>query len=128
MRTLFEEIQAAARDGHLPCACAFALALRLKVEPLEVGQGATSLGVRITRCQLGLFGRPNGAEGRLVRSGSQPDEGMRAAIASRLVDGRLPCSEAWGIAQETRRSRRDVARATESLGVRISACQLGCFR
>ena len=53
-------IREQAREGTLGCAAAFRIAEELDVTPLPVGQTADALGVRLTRCQLGLFdyGRP----------------------------------------------------------------------
>ena len=54
---LLEEVERRARDGRLPCAVALELAAELGVAPLAVGQAANRLGVKITDCQLGCFGR-----------------------------------------------------------------------
>ncbi len=41
--------------GQLSCARAWAIARRLRLERLTVGQAADALGIRIGRCQLGCF-------------------------------------------------------------------------
>ncbi len=128
METIAEEIRKAAPEGRLSCARAFELALALGLDPAAVGQEATSLDVRITHCQLGLFGANALGKGRIVKPALLTTEEEREAIRARLILGRLPCREAWAIAEETGRSRLAVAQAAEALGVRISACQLGCFR
>ena len=48
-------------------------------------------------------------------------------ILSSLVDGRLPCLVAFGVAREVKVSRRQVGDAANSLKVRVVDCQLGCF-
>ncbi len=52
---LAEEIMASLVDGQLPCAAAFEVARKVKVTPREVGDAATKLQVRISKCQLGCF-------------------------------------------------------------------------
>ncbi len=52
---LRSEVFASLTEGRLPCATAHGLARRLNVAPREVGDTATMLSVRISRCQLGCF-------------------------------------------------------------------------
>ncbi|MHC4714881.1 MAG: hypothetical protein ACYTAN_16685 [Planctomycetota bacterium] len=49
------ELKAASADGRVPCKGALALAVRLDVEPREVGAAANELGIKIVACQLGCF-------------------------------------------------------------------------
>ncbi len=49
------EVLAALTEGRLPCVVAHGLARRLNVTPKEVGDTATLLSIRISRCQLGCF-------------------------------------------------------------------------
>ncbi len=51
------EVLKIAQDKKLPCIKALALAKRLKVQPIEIGKAANELGIKITNCQLGCFGR-----------------------------------------------------------------------
>ena len=44
-------------DGRLSCASALALAEEFGVAPLEVGEAANELGIKIVACQLGCFGQ-----------------------------------------------------------------------
>jgi len=46
----------AAAERRLSCAEALAIAERLGVEPLVVGEVANALGIKIVDCQLGCFG------------------------------------------------------------------------
>ena len=52
-----EEVKRRAPGGRLPCAVALELAAELGVAPLAIGQAANRLGIKITDCQLGCFGR-----------------------------------------------------------------------
>jgi len=112
-------------EGKLPCAAAFKVARRLEVSPQQVGEVADELGVKISRCQLGLFGY--GPKGKPLEPAQEVEVELEARIRDRVVEGGLPCATVWDIAHELAMRRIDVARAAESLGVRITRCQLGCF-
>jgi len=127
--SLAEAVRGALVDGALPCADAFRIAKELKVAPAEVGRAADELGVKVSRCQLGLFGYGPKAEGkhRIVRPLAEVPPELAAEVQARLVEGRLPCAAAWAVAERLGRTRLEVSGAAEALGVRISRCQLGCF-
>lgn len=52
-----KELLKVAKDKRIPCVKALALAKRLKVKPIEIGKAGNELGIKITDCQLGCFGR-----------------------------------------------------------------------
>jgi len=54
---LAAELRRRAAGGRLPCAAALAIAEELGVARPEVGRAANQLGIKITDCQLGCFGR-----------------------------------------------------------------------
>lgn len=116
-------------EGMLPCAAAFRVAEELGVEPLEVGRTADEMGVRLNRCQLGLFGYGPKAEGRhkIVRPADVVEPGLAQAIQDGLSEGRLPCRVAWEIAGTLGIPKMEVSAAAEALGIRIVRCQLGAF-
>ncbi|HID89827.1 MAG TPA: hypothetical protein EYP52_09005, partial [Anaerolineae bacterium] len=99
------------------------------LEPLEVGQTADALGIRLNRCQLGLFGYGPKAEGRhkIVQPAETVEPGLAQAIRDNLVEGKLPCRAAWDIASALRIPKMDVSAAAEALGIKITRCQLGAF-
>jgi len=117
--------------GQLPCVRAFQLARRLGVSPAEVGAAADAAGVHVSRCQLGLFGYGPKAEGKskIVRT-MNPVPATLAEKLQAAVDptGRLACSAVWDVARQARISRLDAAGAVEGLGLRVTECQLGCFK
>jgi hypothetical protein len=130
MDEIAEAIRAAASEGGLTCAAAFSIAQRLRVEPLEVGQQADALAVRLSRCQLGLFGYGPKSEGKHRRVSAMSDvpSDLEAAIRSAAQrDGKLSCAAAWSIADDLSVSRQTVSDAAEGLDVRIRDCQLGAF-
>ena len=119
------QIEGSLTEGRLPCASALKISRRLEVSPQEVGEVADELDVRISRCQLGLFGY--WPKGKPLEPAQEVGEELQARIKDGVVEGGLPCATAWDIAGELTMKRIDVARATERLGVRITQCQLGCF-
>ncbi len=126
---LAQAVRAALIEGMLPCAEAFRVAETLTVAPVDVGAAADELGIKVSRCQLGLFGYGPKAEGkhRIVQPLSQVPPEMSEEIKARLQEGRLPCAAAWAVAKRLGRSRLEVSSAAEALQIRVSRCQLGCF-
>jgi len=130
MSKVAEAIREALVEGQLPCAVAFQVAERLGVEPLQEGQEADALEVRLSRCQLGLFGYGPKTEGKHRRVNAMHDVPPELALAIRTSvgpDGRLSCAAAWRIAAELQVPKQTVSDAAEGLGVRIALCQLGAF-
>jgi hypothetical protein len=122
---------AEAEQGQVPCARACQLSRRLGVPLAEIGAVADAAGVRISRCQLGLFGYGSKAVGKskIVRA----RDAVPPALAERLrgeVDerGKLTCSAVWAVARQSRVSRLRAAGAAEGLGLQVRDCQLGCFK
>ena len=113
----------------MPCAVAHYIAAELNVPPLEVGKTADETGVRITMCQLGLFGYARkGSPAYRVRTPMEnvPEE-LAQAIQAATTNGRVPCAALWTLADECGLSRQEVANAVEGLGIKVKPCQLGCF-
>ena len=130
MENMAQAIREHLVDEQLPCAAAFAIAESEGLGPLEVGEEADRLGVRLSRCQLGLFGYGPKAEGRHRRIKPMQDvpPELAAAIQSSLgKDGKLTCADAWRIAEQLGIAKQTVANAIEGLGLRIMRCQLGAF-
>ena len=130
MNRIEQAIKEALVDGQLPCEAAFAAATSLDIAPIEVGMEADRIGIRLSCCQLGLFGYGPKAEGKhrrvkpLLDAPPNLAKGIRAALGA---DGKLSCAEAWRIADRLHLSRQTVSDAVEGLGLRISQCQLGAF-
>jgi LAO/AO transport system kinase len=59
---------------------------------------------------------------------TEGNEAIEARVREGAEDGKLPCAVAFKIAEEMKVSRLAVGEAADRLGVRISRCQLGCFR
>jgi hypothetical protein len=117
------------QGGRLSCAAAFQVGQDLGVEPLTVGRAADALGVRLSRCQLGLFGYGPKARGehKVVVAAPQVDARLADALRRRSEGERLSCAAAWEIASAFEMPKMRVAAAAEALGVKIVHCQLGAF-
>ena len=127
---LAAEIKGRVLDGTLSCAEAFAVADRATVPPLDVGRAADVLKVKLSHCQIGLFGYPGRGKG-WDRSGAGlgpvPD-GLEAAIKRRAGrEGRVTCSGLWELAELYGVPRILIGDAADRLGIRIVDCQLGAF-
>ena len=114
-------LRAAGPDKRLSCAAAFEVCSAQSASPEQVGQTADALGIRLTLCQLGLFGRGDDGAAR-----QPPSPALLEAVAAHGQRG-LPCVEAWRIADSLGVCRRDVGAAADMVGTKIISCQLGCF-
>lgn len=126
-----EKIAAAVREkvanGRIACAEAERIGKELGVALADVGRTVDLLEVRISRCQLGLFGYDGEAKGKSVRPAEQVTPEIEEAVRSRLEGGRLPCRCAWQIAEAMNIPRMQVSSACETLKIKIKPCQLGAF-
>jgi hypothetical protein len=118
-------------DGQLPCNQAFAIAQNLGVEPLRVGLLANEADIRISRCQLGLFGYGPKAEGKhkIVHAMDNVPERLAARLRAESEDGELgiTCAEIWRTADGLGYPRLEASSAVEAMGLKVTRCQLGCF-
>jgi len=128
--TITFEMKRRLKDGLLSCAAAFAAAEALGVSPAEVGRTADVLQIRLSLCQLGLFGFPGHAKGwDQAKAAEKPvpaglEEGLRSAHGGK---GELSCLAIWRIAERFGVSRIQAGYIADKLGLRIRPCQLGAF-
>jgi hypothetical protein len=113
-------------NGRLPCAVAFDIASRLSVAPAEVGITADLLNIKLSKCQLGLFGYQ--PENKVIRPDRATEGSLKEAIWEAQLDRHLSCESAWAIAARFRVGKLAVGNACEALGIKIRDCQLGAFR
>jgi len=113
------------KDGAASCAALCRIADDLHIPPAEVGVAADLMEVRVTRCQMGLFGYT--PESRIIKPTDEVSSELEGAIRESLVDGRIPCLSSWQVARRFGVAKMDVARACETLHIKISSCQLGAF-
>lgn len=117
-------------DGRLPCAAACEAADALGVAPIAIGRTADRLQIRLTACQLGLFGYPGHAKGweQAGVSGLPVPDGLEAALRSaRSERGEISCSRLWQVAQHFSVPRIQVGWLADRLGITVRDCHLGAF-
>ena len=127
MNALRDRLRESATNGDLPCALAHQLATSCAVPPRVVGETADSLGIRITHCQLGLFGYDAFGEKRWTRRLATLPPDFERDVHQACTNGRLTCAAAWLLADERGLPRLLLGAIAETLDVRICDCQLGCF-
>jgi len=54
-------------------------------------------------------------------------EEIKKLVLQSQKNGKISCKKALEIAQSLKVSTRDVGRVIDELGIKIVACQLGCF-
>ena len=117
-------------NGQLACEAAHFIANELEIDPLFVGDQATSTGIRITHCQLGFFGyaEKRGMPGyKIVQKLDLVPEAIATAVRQAVRDGEISCAALWEIGQAQDISRLDMGNIAETLGIKTRPCQLGCF-
>lgn len=114
--------------SELSCGIAEMISKELQVSLSEVGTTADLLGIKINKCQLGLFGwgnKPN--HGKDIHPiNSFPIE-IKLVLDGVAKNGRVSCASVWAIADRFGKDRKLVSSVCESLGLKIFACQLGTF-
>ncbi len=112
-------------DNKMSCAAAEEIAQVSGVTLAQIGVALDILNIRITECQLGLFGY--GQKKKIVQEALEVVPSLNDAIRQELVGGRLPCAAAWEIARKLNLPRMKVSAACEALQIKIKPCQLGAF-
>ena len=125
-RTIADALRKCSAEGNVPCTEAFRIAEEMNVEPSEVGRTVDILEMKIIKCQLGLFGHEKGKR-LIVKPAETVPPDLEEAIRAGLVNGRLPCATAWGIAKRFNVAKMGITSACERLNLHISQCQLGAF-
>jgi hypothetical protein len=120
-----KRMQEAAEGRQLACARVFKIASTSGVSASEAGKTLDLLKIKLTKCQLGLFGYT--PDKSIVKPAEQVSPELESAIRSRVEDERLACVQAWQIADELHLKKLEVSCAAEALGIKIKPCQLGAF-
>jgi len=56
-----------------------------------------------------------------------PEE-IRTAIQAKAVEGKVPCKAMLDLASETETTASQIGDICNELNIKVSACQLGCFK
>ena len=122
---LKNEIIEQAKNKSISCKKAEEIAGELGCSLEETGRTIDILNIKITKCQLGLFGY--GETKKIVQPAKEVTQELKEKITSSLKDGNLPCAAAWKIASELNIPRMKVCADCESLEIKVKPCQLGAF-
>lgn len=122
---LKQEIVQQTKDNNISCRSAEKISREKNVSMSEIGLTIDMLNINIVQCQLGLFGYDGKTKQVPAAETVSPD--LESVIRAALVDNRLPCKVAWGIADKLKIKRLEVCSACEKLKIKIKPCQLGAF-
>ena len=128
--TLEKAMREVLKNDQLPCAVAFKVAGEQGVPAGEIGDLATELDIRISHCQLGLFGYGPKALGlhKILKPAETVGDEMEAALRSRVTDdGKITCAGVWAVAEDLGIGKMEAAAAMEAMGLHLAHCQLHCF-
>ena len=117
-------INAALAENRLSCKQAHKIAETSEFSPEDVGRAADLLEIRLSGCQLGLFGH---GQKEKIKAALNPEVKLVKALQEKLVDGRLSCRAAWQIATKFNLHKTDITAACEAEDIKITPCQLGAF-
>ncbi|HDS17130.1 MAG TPA: hypothetical protein ENN66_11105 [Proteobacteria bacterium] len=121
--TLREALNESAKDNRLSCAQAHRLAQLNHLSPAAIGRAADLLEIRLTGCQLGLFGH----KGKNPPPTNEPSPKLTRLLLTESRDHHLSCLQAWKLAADNGYAKIDIGRACNTLNLKISPCQLGAF-
>ncbi len=104
-------------NKKLSCLKAFKVAKKIKVEAKDMSAITKYLGVKITDCELGVFGSLN----FLTKN-----EEIYNILKNSYKEQKIPCMDLWQEAKNS--SLRIVGSTVKNSDIEVSYCQLGCFR
>ncbi|WP_419770098.1 MAG: ModE family transcriptional regulator [Candidatus Marinarcus sp.] len=105
-------------EGKLSCLKAFKVARLIGVKPIEMSDACESMNIKITNCELGVFGK-------LVFLDFQ--EEIYNNLKRNFAYGTdIECKVLW---EEARTSTlKKVGATVKHSDIEVTHCQLGCFR
>ena len=105
-------------DGKLSCLKAFKVARLIGRKPIEMSAITKSLGIKITNCELGVFGKLKFKD---------PNEDVYNRLKQNYMEHEtLECKVLWDEAQKS--TLKTVGSTVKNSDIEVTHCQLGCFR
>ena len=106
-------------DGRLSCLKAFKVARLIGVKPKEMDQITKSMNIKITNCELGVFGKLDF---------TQMDDKIYDKLSQNFNKGKkVECEVAWYAARDKGLSLKKVGSTITRSDIQVTHCQLGCF-
>jgi len=118
-------LQEKTKGNELPCAVAFSIGKDHGIPIDQIGMAADFLKIKLTKCQLGLFGYKPGK--KIVKTTAAIDKNLEVRIKKASPEGKISCKAAWQIASDLGIGKLEVGNTCETLSIKIGACQLGAF-
>ncbi|RXJ79983.1 ModE family transcriptional regulator [Arcobacter sp. F2176] len=105
-------------EGKLSCLKAFKVARKIGRKPMEMSAITKSLGIKITNCELGVFGKLKFKD---------PNINVYNRIKQNYMGHKtLECKVLWDEAQKS--TLKTVGSTVKNSDIEVTHCQLGCFR
>jgi hypothetical protein len=105
-------------EGKLSCLKAFKVARLIGVKPIEMSEACKSINVKITNCELGVFGK---------LKFSDFEENIYNNLKRNFAYGKnIECKILWNEARTSTLKR--VGSTVKNSDIKVTHCQLGCFR
>ncbi|KPA16821.1 regulatory protein [Candidatus Magnetomorum sp. HK-1] len=124
-RKLLETIQERLQAEKLPCAVAYDIAQKSCIPMKEIGQTADIAEIKLSKCQIGLFGYA--PEKKKITKLERIEPVLKQKILSTQHENIISCENIWKISEELQLNKLHVSCACETLGLKIKHCQLGAF-
>lgn len=107
-------------DGKLSCLKAFKVARLIGVKPKEMDEITKSMNIKITNCELGVFGK--------IQFTDIKDDKIYNKLSENFnKQKKVDCEVAWYTAREKGASLRKVGSTINNSDIKVTHCQLGCF-
>ena len=104
-------------DGKLTCIKSFKVAKLLNIKLEDMMQVANSLNIKISDCELGVFGDKS--------LSSKNDILYNKILKNNNMDKNIRCKTLWNEAKKS--TMKDVRSTAQNSDIFITYCQLGCF-
>lgn len=105
-------------QGKLSCLKAFKVARLIGLKPIEMSEACKSIEVKITNCELGVFGQ---------LTFSHYEEDIYTKLKRNFVnDTKIECKILWEEARYS--SLKRVGSTAKKSDIEVVYCQLGCFK
>ena len=105
-------------NGRLSCLKAFKVARLIGLKPIEMSDACESIDVKITNCELGVFGK---------LTFSMFEEDIYNNLKQNFTHNtNLECKVLWDEAQNS--TLKKVGSTVKKSDIEVVHCQLGCFR
>ena len=105
-------------EGKLSCLKAFKVARLLGRKPIEMSAITKNMGIKITNCELGVFGK--------LKFKAPNEEVYNRLKQNYMGHTTLECKVLWDEAQ--RLTLKTIGSTVKNSDIEVINCQLGCFR